>query len=418
MKRAFLVLALIFSSINPSYAETTVQFEKVYYAPYDEVWTYTFPTFDNYDRAKAVFDSPSGAHYEKVFMREGEGWLNLTTWYLRCRGTYVIEWYDGETLVGRTGPIDTSEIVVGNCASGVQGGLYDDLGLTWTYGGGGYSLGWNSYGGASYYEIWSGGTRLGTTTGTSYHVSGSGMTTVFAYDANGNVIGRSDAYLSEDGSGNPGGGNPGGGSGGCNACQKLSEMLACPEWDTYMGEFTDAVRNAFEWPQIADTFRDSIVPAIEQVFGDTTYSGNTGITEPSLPTYQPKEPLPQPSDIEEKIDFDFQSDAPVFPEQDATPKGDDDLVIPDLLNWDSPATSPHPEPSEGDGARDTTPQPIDLQPRDTTPIGGDAEPRDTTPSGGEPDPRDTTPADGPGGGSTHPGMGEGKDTTPRDWKGG
>src|SRR5690606_17904408 len=104
-----------------------------------------------------------------------------------------------------------------------------------------------------------------------------------------------------------GGGDDGGGSGGsCDACKWLTDALACPAWDEYMGELTDAIRDALppptNWDEVASTFVDHfsdyfggvpVPPTKEQI--------NSNITppQPTLDTSVPDaELIPQvPSDF-------------------------------------------------------------------------------------------------------------------------
>jgi len=67
----------------------------------------------------------------------------------------------------------------------------------------------------------------------------------------------------------PGDGSGGTGDGsttGCDGCQTIREMLACPEWDTYMGEWEAMIRRAVppppDWQNVANIMRDTIVPAL------------------------------------------------------------------------------------------------------------------------------------------------------------
>lgn len=66
-----------------------------------------------------------------------------------------------------------------------------------------------------------------------------------------------------------GGGDGTGGNGsgsGCDACESIRKQLECPYWNDYMGEWADMVRSTIppppDWNEVADTFRDSIVPAL------------------------------------------------------------------------------------------------------------------------------------------------------------
>lgn len=109
---------------------------------------------------------------------------------------------------------------------------------------------------------------------------------VFAYNSNNQLIGTGSIGVmapptdpGTDPGTNPGtdpGTNPGtdpstggGGTEECPAgCQALKDALACPEFDEYLGKWSDMIKGTYppppNWHQVADIMRDSIVPAMGQ----------------------------------------------------------------------------------------------------------------------------------------------------------
>lgn len=187
-------------------------------------------------------------------------------YYLTCNGRYILEVFSGGVKVAETGIKVTTKIVNPTCQSyGDQQERLDDLGLSDNGGqpnqDGKIPITWNPVPGASYYEIYKDGEKIGETPGTSWDIDGPGGYTVVGRDPNGEVVGESD-YDPPDPF--PGGGN----TGGCDACKWLTDMLACPAWDDYMGELTDAIRNAMPPPPDWDSIADTFVGKFADYFGD------------------------------------------------------------------------------------------------------------------------------------------------------
>lgn len=130
-------------------------------------------------------------------------------------------------------------------------------------------LTWSPVSGAVSYELYIDGVKSTYTSQvTTVTKDGSGSAFVKAIDSAGNVIGQS-STISFTSSANCGGTTdppPDTGGTDCTECEKLAEMLACPEWDTYMGELTDAFADALppppDWDEVAEIMADHIVPPL------------------------------------------------------------------------------------------------------------------------------------------------------------
>lgn len=112
----------------------------------------------------------------------------------------------------------------------------------------------------------------------------------------------------------------------CNGCQMIKDALACPEWGQFMGEWGNVIRNnvppAPNWNQVAETFRDTIVPAIGQqlvdkapiiakAIGDDFQSREKPVPTPKpLPNFQPN--VPVLTDLPSKIESSLTDNVPNF----------------------------------------------------------------------------------------------------------
>lgn len=76
------------------------------------------------------------------------------------------------------------------------------------------------------------------------------------------------------------------------ACKELKETLECPYWDDVMGDVTNAVENAFDWDEIADTISDDLVPKIDGMLGHP--APPPSISAPSVPSMNGTDGLGRP----------------------------------------------------------------------------------------------------------------------------
>jgi len=112
-----------------------------------------------------------------------------------------------------------------------------------------------------------------------------------------------------------GGGGGDGGQGSCgDVCQELIDVMDCPEWDRYMGEWTNAIRNALPPPPNWDYVASVFVDHFANYFGDVPQPPSAWEIDqqirpnnPPLDTYMPEtniDPL-VPSDYNNKKVFDI-----------------------------------------------------------------------------------------------------------------
>lgn len=303
-----------------------------------------------------------------------------------------------------------------------------------------WEITWGAVPGAAVYEIYIDGVKDSEllAPNTVLTIDKPGNYSVKALDSLGNVLAQSNSVY-YDGSSAPINPPPDSGTvpGTCNGCDLIRQMLACPEWDQFMGEWQDMLGEVIppppDWDSVAQTMRDTIVPAItndmlnrvvpamgneiSNRLGNASYNGDTGIDQPNMNQYAPQQPnLP---DMGQKMDWNMndQTKIPTFEYQDMTPTPAEMITIPDPLNFDNPAQSARPEPQYQGSSRETNPSQVDqtkptnpvyqTEPRPTVPIGGQAEPKPTIPSG-EPGRSDPLP--------TNPAPGDGKPTIPMDWR--
>lgn len=179
--------------------------------------------------------------------------------YLTCNGTYTIQMYDAAGRVTyESPPIRTDKITNGTCSSyaGQAGGGYKDFNTTVSGGG----LQWDPVPGAVRYDVFKDGQKITTTTGTSLSNVDKGSYSIVAKDANGNIVGQSDAnvvYTSTP---------PTQGCG--DVCQNLTQLLQCPAWSDYMGQLGDVIRNNVPPPPDWDKVAGIFVNHFSDYFGD------------------------------------------------------------------------------------------------------------------------------------------------------
>jgi hypothetical protein len=237
--------------------------------------------------------------------------------YFTCTGTYTFQLLNGTAVAASVDNLATSSIMNGTCSSHASGTKRDGLSLQTTPNAdGSTTLNWTPVSGSSSYQIYKNGSLIDTVTSPSTNVTGSGSYTVRAVDGSGGTLAESDANLN----------GPPAASGGCDGCKTINDMLNCPEWSQYMGEWGQVIKNnvppAPNWSDVADIMRDKIVPAIgveltknnvplAKAIGDDLEAREKPVAPPDpLPSFNPT--VPQLQDMPSKITTDLSTGIPDY----------------------------------------------------------------------------------------------------------
>jgi hypothetical protein len=279
MKRyiAFLLIFLtVFSQMGTIFALQNANVNSVatYLSYRNEIrldyWGYSAAV----NQIRVYYVSPTGTVYDKTFDQS-----DLTgIFYLTCNGTYTYYLENSTGGVEATiSDIDTSQIVNGSCSSYAAGGYQNNIGLTTTPTPTGGTLNWNPVTGACNYEIYQNGVLIQTTTGTSFSVSGGGAITVRAVDCSGLTVGEGDSYVTPSSGSPPPSPTPTPSPSYpptdplCTTCVNLHDLLNCPDWGKYMGDFTKAVKDALppppNWDDIADKIGVATINHLKDYIG-------------------------------------------------------------------------------------------------------------------------------------------------------
>lgn len=280
------------------------------------------PPAGQWDTLVMYFETTSGTPYTLDFTPANAGQI----FYLTCNGTYQFQYKSGGADAFWTGLIETTAIQNPTCQSYSDGGARDDLNADYEETEDGYKVNWDGMTGCDEYEVWKNGQLIGTVPGGtggpySQNLTESGTVSIVCNSA-GDYQAHSDLQVPTwdgiDG--------PGGGSGGCDACQKLRDALACPEWDQYMGELTAAIQAALppppDWPSIADIFVDKFADYFGDVPTPPTVTEIENEVTPDLPPIDTSVPeadidIDAPDDYSQPIPFDI-TDTPEIPVEDGS----------------------------------------------------------------------------------------------------
>lgn len=250
MKKVFFVVLILLLLPAQAFAATVIP-SNTYYVSF-------------LDQYRMDYQKISAASYQLYFVSPSSevftGNYNFAPTgihYLTCNGKYKLNFFDASGgLIASTAETVTTAIVSPTCTSyadGINGA--DDLNAKATKTGDKYQLNWGSLPNAAAYQIWKDGNQVATTTDTKYETE-KGSISVVAVDSSGNVLGRSDLNVPK---------------GNSDCCQWLSELLECPDWDKFMGELTQAIKNALppppDWDVIADKIGAATVQHLQNYFG-------------------------------------------------------------------------------------------------------------------------------------------------------
>lgn len=170
---------------------------KFFYVPYKD--QYRLDYWDAPSSAatvKLVFTAASGAVYDREWPIDQVG----GTLYLTCSGTYQLQYLNAAgSVVSSVGGLQTSQIQQNVCSSFPEPVPKDDLNAKVTMPActgqdstGLPKVSWDATPGASSYDIYKDGQKIGETTDTSYDLPGDGSYSIVGRDPNGNVVGESD----------------------------------------------------------------------------------------------------------------------------------------------------------------------------------------------------------------------------------
>lgn len=238
------------------------------------------------DEYRADYTPPAGITKYQLYFTSDSGTVHTLDYsfkptgihYLTCNGTYRINFFDSSgKLVSQTEDARTTAIKNPACQSYTEDEASgrDDLRASQS----GSDITWNNPpAGTKEVQIWKDGQKIATNApeDTTHKNAGPGSYSVVAVGSDGKPIGQSDLNVSDATGPDPS--DPGSGGGGenpgtdCGTCEKLDQLLACPGWETAMGDLTDAIRAALppppDWDDIADKIGRATVRHLADYLGD------------------------------------------------------------------------------------------------------------------------------------------------------
>lgn len=286
-----------------------------YYVPYRDEYRVDYEKPPNVKSYVLNFVASDGRHYTATYTQPPTG-----IHYLNCNGTYSLAFYDvNGRLVGQTGAMKTSQMQNPKCksyADGVSG--QNDMNVKRNPDG---SLEWTKQPGTDTHEVWKDGRKVGETKDNTYPDPGPGGVSIVGKDKDGNTTGESDINLPGE---EENGDKPPQTCG--NVCKKLEDLMSCPGWGDFMGQWGDAVKNAQppppDWDKVTDQFRDKVVPAmgeemvkrapdIAKSIADEFQSREKPVEQPGkLPNFNPD--VPKVQDMPGKYEENLRDGVPNF----------------------------------------------------------------------------------------------------------
>lgn len=307
-----------------------------YYVPHRDEYRMDYDYPMRATSYKLFFTSSAGKKYQREYSGQPTG-----IHYLTCNnGTYYIEFYDSMgNVVGRTDPpFRTSQIKNGTCSSyGEQTGV-NDLNARHD----GSAIIWDDNG-AEHYEVWKDGVKMDVVYEARYETTDPGSYMILAV-SEGRYTGQSDLVLNRDEPNNPDPPGPGGGGTCGTLCDQMLELLMCPFFEDYMGEWENMLNRVIppppNWDYVAGVMRDTIVPAMgdeivrrtpemARIIADEFQRREKPVAPPP-PTPAPFKPsVPRPMDSTGNMSFDLNDNVPSF-EPDYS--GSQGFTIPDPMD--------------------------------------------------------------------------------------
>lgn len=309
-----------YGDLGPGGSIATVQGNYYYFPPRD-AYKYDYTPPSGVTRYELHFVDSNGTPYMREYNQAPTG-----VHYLTCNGTYEMQFFNSSQMVAKSPQMVTTAIQAPTCNSQPGTGTgYQDFTVTKTSNGdGSVTLSWSTVPGAMSYEVFKDGVGWGYQTDTSRQVVDDGSSySVVAKDSSGNIIAQSDILPSSTPSPDPEPSN-------CDGCQFLKDMLACPEWDTYMGNLTTAIHNALppppDWDMVADKIGNAVIGKLSNYLGPvppapavSEIDSNTHVELPTINNQPPEASMTPtvPADFNTPKPFDL-SDAPVIDTTDSS----------------------------------------------------------------------------------------------------
>lgn len=301
------------------------------------------------DEYRADYTAPSGTAKYQLYFKTANGTVYTLDYtsrptgihYLTCNGTYTLNFFDSSgALIGKTDEMITTSIANPACKSYTEDEANGRNGLNARVDGN--QITWDKPSGADKIEIWKDGQKLGEVNGdsTEYPTSGDGSYSIVAKDPSGNILDQSDLNINSSGT-DPGGGDPPTNGGGCDdVCQKYRDALECPEFDEYLGKWTDGISSTY--PKLAQDITNALVPAmgdeivkrapeVAKIIADEFQSREKPVAPPpNIPSFNPEDQLPKLEDTPE-VKGDLTTGVPNFNPDYSEDSG---FSIPDPMDLD------------------------------------------------------------------------------------
>lgn len=313
-------LILLISLLAPYTSAFAAVYFTNFYSPNRDEYRFGYKKPEGADMLRLEFTSATGTYYEVDYT----GVTGIM--YLTCNGTYNAKFFNGTTLLDQTGSFVTTQIENPTCQSYSDGGAKNDLNIRQSVNEYGETvLDWDEIPGAATYEVWKDGVKVEEPSATTHNAgTDGGAYTVSAKDEYGNILGESDINIEASSSTGTDPTTPS-----CDGCQFLKDMLACPDWDQYMGELTQAIEDALppppDWDSVADKIGNSVISKLDAYMGEVpaapTVNEINNNTQTDLPGIDSSAPdaqnvVPQlPSEFDQEQEFDL-SEAPVIEVED------------------------------------------------------------------------------------------------------
>jgi len=390
-----ILLAMMIIFPFQSYAAITttdnISYYDVSFSPARDQYILNYSFTGSANNIYIYFVSDTGTVWTKTWGPEA---INKTI-FINCNGEYDYFFKLNNSNVGYIQNIISTEIVTPICTTTTPGENEDNLNLTSTGKNdssgtptGDYRLNYIDLPDGAYYRLHQstdGGTTWNlvdenTGLGGHFDVTKPGLYRLTAYNSSDEILSKDIINSTEFNNGK------------CDGCKTLTEMLACPAWDTYMSEFSEMISGAIPAPP---SIEEGIDYLIEELAAQTVEPEEPTAPEPFDPGYEEIE-----TDLPTVIETEIEPEPTDFEPETGGP-GSGPVIITDPEEWtpddtDLGYTPPAPDPdtaptyNEPGGGTETPPT-------YTAPGGGGDTPPTYTPPGSV---ADTPPTYTPPGGTS------------------